>query len=134
MTIPNDGYVRVFDIGRDDTGLHCNTDRSDCCGRADHPNATAPQGDWYYPNGSEVLSYTQEIASGSTRNFFYRNRFTQIVVLNHRDNPPERGRFRCEVPNADGNNVTVYVNIGEWFILYHQLCCCDTTVLCFIPF
>ena len=31
--------------------------------------------------------------------------------------PPERGRFRCEVPNAAGvDNMSVYVNIGEWFV------------------
>ena len=116
MTIPNDGYVRVFDIGRDDAGLHCNTDRNDCCRRNDHPNATEAQGEWYYPNGSQLLSYTWEIASGPTRDFFYRNRFTQIVILNRHDNPQVRGRFRCEVPNADGVIVTVYVNIGEWFV------------------
>jgi hypothetical protein len=37
--------------------------------------------------------------------------------LNRYGNPTERGRFRCEVPNAAGDMVTVYVNIGEWFVL-----------------
>ena len=30
--------------------------------------------------------------------------------------PPDRGRFRCEVPNAAGVDMSVYVNIGEWFV------------------
>ena len=118
VAIPNDGYVIASDIGEDDNGLYCNTDRSDCCGRADHPNGTIVQGEWYYPNGSQVQSFTHEVALDPTRSFFYRNRFTQAVRLN-RDtgNPQERGRFRCEVPNADGDNVTMYVNIGEWLVL-----------------
>jgi hypothetical protein len=39
-----------------------------------------------------------------------------VVRLNRQGNPTERGRFHCEVPNAAGVNVTVYVNIGEWFV------------------
>ena len=33
--------------------------------------------------------------------------------MNRQGDPPERGRFRCEVPNADSVLVTMYVNIGE---------------------
>ena len=113
MVIPNDGYILASDIGKDDNGLYCNTDRSDCCRLADHPNATIVQGEWYYPNGSLVQSFTHESALNPTRNFFYRNRFTQAVCLNRIGDPPQRGRFSCEVPNADGDNVTMYVNIGE---------------------
>jgi hypothetical protein len=36
--------------------------------------------------------------------------------LNRYGNPSERGRFRCEVHNAADALVTVYVNIGEWFV------------------
>jgi hypothetical protein len=116
VTIPNDGYVLASDIGYGDTGLHCNTDKSDCCRGADHPNGIV-QGDWYRPDGSQVGSFTQEDASHPTRNFFARNRGAGIVRLNHYGNPSERGRFRCEVPNAAGVNVTMYVNIGEWFYI-----------------
>ena len=105
-TIPNDSYVLFGDIGRGDTGLHCNTDRSGCC-------RTLGQGHWYRPNGSQVGSYTQEFAIDSTHNFFSRNRDTGIVRLNRFGNPPERGLFRCEIPNAAGEMVTLYVNIGE---------------------
>jgi hypothetical protein len=55
------------------------------------------------------------------------------VHLNRQGNPSERGLFRCEVANAAGDMVTVYVNIGEWFAFnMHELC--DATALCFIPF
>ena len=38
-----------------------------------------------------------------------------VVRLFHRGIPPERGRFRCEIPtNANPNNVErLYVNICE---------------------
>ena len=114
VTIPSDGYVRISDIDINDAGLLCNTDRISCC-RSSDPDGVA-QGHWYYPDGTQVESFTQEVAIDPTRNFFSRNRGTGVVRLNRSGNPPERGRFRCEVPNADGINVTMYVNIGEWFV------------------
>ena len=59
VTIPNEGYVLVTDIGRDDGGLHCNTDRSGCCG----PSDGTAQGHWYRPDGTQVGSLTQEDAA-----------------------------------------------------------------------
>ena len=113
-TIPNDSYVLVTNISVYDGGLYCNTDRRDCCRGIDTPAGVA-QGQWYCPNGTQVRSFSLEDAVnfGATRNFFYRNRDVGVVRLNRIGTPPERGRFRCEVPNAAGANVTVYVNIGE---------------------
>ena len=116
VTIPNDGYVVFSDIGRYDTGLFCNTDRSDCCRGSDASDRVA-QGHWYRPDGTQVGSFTQEITNDPTADFFSRDRLTGVVRLNRQGNPPERGRFYCEVPNANGDVVTVYVNIGEWFKL-----------------
>ena len=115
VTIPNDGYVRISDIYIDELGLHCNTDRIDCCRASDASDGVA-QGHWYRPDGTQVGSFTQEDANDPTRNFFARNRDIGEVRLNRFGNPPERGRFRCEVPNADGVTVTVYANVGEFFV------------------
>ena len=110
VDVPNDGYVLVTDIteggtGMNDGGLLCITDRTDCCRGRDG----VAQGEWYFSNGSLV-----EIqGTRTTGDFFFRNRDARIVRLNRFDNPMERGRFRCEVANATGVNVTVYVNIGE---------------------
>ena len=120
-TIPNDSYVLFGDIGTHDASLQCNTDRHDCCSTSDHPNGVA-QGRWYHPNGSEVLSFTDQNTPGSPRNFFSRNRDTGIVRLNCFGNPPERGRFHCEIPNTAGVMVTMYVNIGEWFVSSSTQC------------
>ena len=116
-TIPNDGYVLASAIEIGSTGLHCNTNRSDCCRGSDHPEGVA-QGQWYRPDGSEVMSFGIEDAAniGPNRNFFSRDRRTGIVRLNRHGDPSERGRFHCEIPNASGVNVTLYVNIGEWFV------------------
>ena len=117
MTIPNDGEIVFSDIGRDGNidgrSLLCHTDRSGCCRGADASDGVA-QGHWYRPDGTQIGSYTQE--NNGTGNFFSRDRLTGVVRLNRFGNPPERGRFRCEVPNAAGVIVTVYVNIGEWFV------------------
>ena len=113
VTIPNDGYVLVSAIGSGSTGLHCNTDRSDCCRGSDHPSGIA-QGHWYLPNGTEVMTFTAEDdARPEPDNFFSRDRASRVVRLNRNGSPPDRGRFCCEVPDANGVTVTLYVNIGE---------------------
>ena len=105
--ISSGGYLPASDIGRGDTGLHCNTDRNDCC-------RTFGEGHWYLPNGNEVMSFTAEDnARPEPDNFFSRDRVTGIVRLNRNGNPPDRGHFHCVIPNAGGNNVTLDVNIGK---------------------
>ena len=74
------------------------------------------QGHWYHPDGTQVESFTLQSAIDPTINFFARDRTSGAVRLRRFGNPSERGRFHCEVPNAAGDNVTVYVNIGEWFV------------------
>ena len=108
ITIPNEGYVLASGIGADDSGLHCNTDKSGCCSVSD-----TPPGQWYRPNGNLVGSFTQEKANDPTQNLFSRNRGTGVVRLNRRNNPTERGRFRCEIPDINGDLINLYVNIGE---------------------
>ena len=110
--IPNDSYVLHTNVGAENTGLLCNTDKNDCCRGTDAPDGVA-QGHWYSPDGTQVGTFTDESANDPSRNFFYRNRDAGVVRLNRVGNPSERGRFRCEVPNAAGDIVTVYVNIGE---------------------
>ena len=43
-TIPNDGYVLVNSISIHDSGLHCNTDKYDCCRGSDNSNGVASSG------------------------------------------------------------------------------------------
>ena len=107
VTIPNDSYVLASDIGVGDSGLHCNTNRSDCC-------RVSGEGHWYFPNGNEVMSFAAEdMARPGLDNFFSRDRVTGVVRLNRYGNPTDRGCFHCEIPDANGVTVTLYVNIGE---------------------
>ena len=65
-------------------------------------------GQYFFPNGSEVMSYTTG-ARGLNRN---RGRGT--VSLNRVYSPTSStGVYRCEIPDASGNTQTLYVNIGE---------------------
>ena len=115
LALPNNSLVDFDDIPDfssdsgvvDDSVLNCRTDLEACC-NAGQPNVAAPGvGEWYYPNGTAL---TFDGADGAT---FRRNRGSMNVRLWRRATPPERGRFRCELPNAQNVNQTVYVNICE---------------------
>ena len=119
--ISNDSYVLISDIGIDSTGLHCNTNRNDCCHASNHPNGVA-QGHWFYPDGREVMSFvTENTVSPASGNFFFRNRSTGIVRLNRNGNPErDRGRFCCKIPDASGEPETVCVIIGKDVFLWYE--------------
>ena len=115
QTISNESNVFASDIGEGGNdmtttggGLLCITENSDCCRATDNQNGGG-QGKWYFSNETAV-----DIEGGRTGDFFYRNRDAKIVRLNRRGNPTERGRFRCEIPNADGDLVNLSVNVGEY--------------------
>ena len=106
--IDNDSYVDVDDIGQGDNALFCNTDKNDCCDRA-HGRA----GEWYFPNRTQVQ--TEGVARAiSSSSYFFRNRGQRVIRLNRVNNPLERGRFQCEVPNAEEEMQTLHINIGKW--------------------
>ena len=102
--IDNDSYVDVDDIGVGDTALLCHTDKDDCC----HLEGSR-SGEWYFPSGAQVLV---EGIANANRSYFFRNRDQSVVRLNRINNPPERGQFRCEIPNTGGEMQTIHVNIG----------------------
>ena len=96
--------------------LTCVTDRVECC-------ETSALGSWYYPNGSTI----DQLDDGETDPIFQSNsgqnevingrQFYGSVRLWRRWTPPERGLFRCELPDADGVNQSLYVNICEFPII-----------------
>ena len=128
MTIPNNSLVDINDLlyrgGGDpdptnDNGLHnqtlvCITDLVDCC---DSPRTV--HGDWYYSNGHEVTSPrwgTTFLRNRGPNEIINGRQFSGSVRLFYRwSNPPGKGRFRCELPNANNPSVnqTVYANVGE---------------------
>ena len=116
LALPSDSLVDFDDIPNfstsggvvDDSVLNCRTDLVACC-NAGQQSLPAPVGEWYYPNGT-ALTFDTSPGGGAT---FRRARGLMIVRLWRRDTPTERGRFRCELPNAQNVNQIVYVNICE---------------------
>ena len=134
VTVPNNSLVDFDDLlyrtNRDpyredpsnnnsmlhDAALLCVTDLVGCC-------ESPPRGDWHYPDGSVV-----EFDGRPMNAVFRSNRgqnggknerqFYGSVRLWRRYTPPERGRFRCELPSAANASVsqTLYANICEFAI------------------
>ena len=122
--IANDGYVNVDDIGvgNDSNALLCHTDKTDCC-----KSPYMINGNWYFPNGTVVegLSAIKK-SNKSTNDTLARNRGNNGVVRLYRlGSPTDRGHFYCVVPNAAGNNQTIYVNLCKLIVV----CCRLTEVL-----
>ena len=94
----------VDDIGEDNAALLCHTNKTNCCKSS---LGQIQAGEWYYPNGTRVgIKNIKGIE-------FYRDRHTRVVRLHHRQGTfVLRGRFSCEVPDANDVNQTVFVNIG----------------------
>ena len=91
--------------------LMCVTDLIPCC-------ETQGLGDWYYPDGTRVGligRYHATFQSNRGQNEVRSGQqFYGSVRLWRRYTPSERGLFRCEVPDANGVNQNLYVNICEF--------------------
>lgn len=93
--------------------LLCLTDLEDCCN-----DPRTRQGAWYYPDGTVVTFSFGENKFRRTRGpneVMTDRQFYGSVRLFRQGSPPERGRFRCELPNAANPfvNQTIYANIRE---------------------
>ena len=136
VTIPNNSLVNLDDVlyrapGHldlseiptnaqpylHDGALLCVTDLEDCC---DAPRTV--RGDWYYPDGRKVpegnniggsVSFLMNRGPNEVVNG--RQFYGSVRLFRRWSSPPERGRFRCELPSAADPDVTqtLYVNIGE---------------------
>ena len=94
--------------------LLCITDLEDCCA-----SPRAVRGDWYYPDGSRIEdSGNGFLVNRGPNEVIDGEQFYGSVRLFRRfSGAPERGRFRCELPNAANPfvNQILYVNICEFF-------------------
>ena len=93
------------DIGEGAAALQCTTDRAGCCRGSDGERA----GELYFPDGSQVpiLGPDRSIRT------YYRSRGSRFVSLNRINNGMKTGEFRCEIPDASGTTVTLFINIGR---------------------
>ena len=98
ITYLNNTIVLITDIGEDNDALLCMTVKSDCC-------RSSAVGEFYYPNNNTAVGYSQV-------NSLYRNRDTQVVRLNRRNNAlSPTGVYRCQIPDSSGRMQNIYINI-----------------------
>ena len=107
-SVSDNGYI-PFDLigtGKNSEAVLCHTDDPTCCDK--------DQGNWYYPDGSPVESFTSTKQGGSLHNFARNRGIDESVVRLYRiknNFAPERGRFRCDIHDAAGSCYQLYVNI-----------------------
>ena len=100
----NGSAVLRTDIGENDAALLCTTDRDDCCHRDDGQAA----GEFYFPDGTLV-----PVSGDYLTRTYYRNRISGAIRLNRRNNGVLTGQFRCEIPDASGILMNLFINIGK---------------------
>ena len=95
---PNNSVFLMTEIGEASMALLCVTNNTNCC-------QSNRMGEWFYPNNTQVPT------SGARLNF-YRNRDSQVVRLNRRNNAlSPTGKYHCEVVDASGTSQTLTANI-----------------------
>ena len=103
VTYPNGFTVSRTDIGEGAAAPRCTTDRADCCtslGRA---------GEFYFPDGTWV----PRLGPDPSIRTYYKSRDYGFIRLYRRDNAMETGQFHCEIPDASGITVNLFINIGR---------------------
>ena len=96
--LKNNSFVLRRSIGEgQDDSLRCVTDNSECC--------TNGQGNWYDERGDEVHQ-------GSDGNSdLYVTRGQRVVYLNNRTGG-SIGLWRCDVPDSNGVQQSIYIYLG----------------------
>lgn len=100
-TYQNNSLVSLEDIGENDNALLCLTDLTLCC-RAPYTGIPGyAVGNWYFPNGTRVLSST-------TKWEIYRTRGQNLIYL-HLRRGGATGIYRCTIPDGAGvyHNITI---------------------------
>ena len=107
MAYSNGSTVLRTDIGEGAAALQCTTDSTTCCTNA--PGETRA-GEFYFPDGSQVPFL------GDASSPYYRQRHSMSIGLNRRSSIPTQptGQFRCEIPDASGTTVNLFINIGRY--------------------
>ena len=126
-TYQNNSLVSLEDIGEDDTALLCLTDLTVCCKTPYTGIIGYAVGNWFFPNGTRVVSNTTK--TGEQWEIF-RTRGQHFIYL-HRRRGGATGIYRCTIPDGAGvhRNITIGVytaNTGECYIkieliLFHSL-------------
>ena len=102
-TYQNNSVITLADVGEGGDALLCITDQHNCCRHVDSSMGVV-FGNWFFPNGTRVVS------SGYQWDF-HRTRGPSVVRLQRRRGGAE-GIYRCEIP--DTLNITQSIYIGVY--------------------
>ena len=94
--------MTLEDIGTGDDALLCRTNLTACCKPPDTGTGSAI-GNWFFPNGTRVLS------AGAQWDF-YRTRGQMVVAL-QRTRGGEEGIYSCEIPDSGNVTQTIYIGV-----------------------
>ena len=95
--LANNSYILRSNIGEDHSDSpHCVTNNSNCCSNG--------EGNWYNETG--------EVEQGSDRNnSLYVTRGDGVVYLNRRTGGSS-GMWRCDIPDSNGVQQSIYIYLG----------------------
>ena len=108
ISYPNGSTVLRTDIGEGADALQCTTDSTTCCRNG--IGGEIRDGKFHFP----VSDDTVPNESGAT-NGYYRDRLSRLIRLHRQSSGTITGQFRCNIPQANGPNANLYINIGEYF-------------------
>ena len=98
---PNNSLVNLEDIGKGNKALLCLTNNTSCC------ESTSAVG-WYGPGEMEapIMAEMNNITS------LYTSRGPSVIRLNKINGATDSsGVFHCRIPDAGGNDQTIYIGI-----------------------
>ena len=87
--------MTLTDIGHGNEALLCITNLTGANGSV--------RGDWYFPNGTRVLSTNDDSE-------IYGSRGEMVVRMNRRGGG-EEGIYHCEIPDAMNVTQTIYIGV-----------------------
>ena len=105
--------MTLENIGDGHNSLLCITNLTACCRPPYTSEMKLAIGNWFFPNGTRVVS------AGNNWDF-YRTR-GQMVVNMIRRVGGEDGIYHCVIPDAENVNQTIYIGVytlstGEWYM------------------
>ena len=107
VAYPNGSTVLRNDIGEGASALQCTTDRTTCC---TNMGGETRAGQFHFPISDAIVPTPGEATDG-----YYRDRGSQFIRLHRQPTGTITGRFRCNIPRANGPpDANLYINIGEY--------------------
>ena len=94
---PNNSLVDLDEIGSGTKALFCLTNNTNCC---ENPS----QEDWFGPTEMSIVAEMENTG-------FYISRGPSAIHLNKANGSFQTGIFYCRIPDADGNEKTIYIGI-----------------------